>query len=370
MSDDLGAEKRAGVAHTKGRRFNSKTKEIPRNMNQPINHPTPDKIMQIGFGFWPSKVLLSAIELGLFTLLEKTPATAPEIEAQLQLHPRATRDFLDTLVALGFLSRSGETYANTPDTSVFLDRAKPSYIGGIFEMANARLYEVWGHLGEALRTGQAQNEAKGSDNAFDDLYDDAARMENFLKAMTGISLGAARVIAQKFPFGDYKTFIDIGCAQGAVPVQVALAHPHLTGGGFDLPAVRPVFESYVQDHQLSDRVHFHAGDFFADSLPTADVLVMGHILHDWDLEQKQMLVRKAYEALPQGGALVVYDAIIDDDRRENAFGLMMSLNMLLETPGGFDYTGADCHKWLREAGFSQTRQEHLLGPDSMIIGIK
>ena len=97
---------------------------------------------------------------------------------------------------------------------------------------------------------------------------------------------------------------------------------------------------------------------------------MGHILHDWNLDEKRVLLAKAYEALPAEGALLIYDAIIDDERRRNAFGLLMSLNMLIETPGGFDYTGADCCAWLREAGFRDTYVEHLGGPESMVVGIK
>jgi hypothetical protein len=112
------------------------------------------------------------------------------------------------------------------------------------------------------------------------------------------------------------------------------------------------------------------GDFFKDELPKADVVLMGHILHDWDLPTKKMLLRKAFEAIPVGGALIVYESIIDDDRSKNAFGLMMSLNMLIETPGGFDYTGADCMGWMKEAGFSATRVEPLTGSDSMVIGVK
>lgn len=332
--------------------------------------PTPDTIMQIGLGFWASKTLLSAVELGLFTELAEGSLDAEALTERLGLHPRSARDFLDALVAIRMLQRSDGRYANTPETDLFLDRNKPSYIGGVLEMANARLYPFWGALTEALRTGQAQNEARGGGSPFDALYADPARLEGFLSAMTGISLGAARVIAQKFPWGDYRSFVDVGAAQGALPVQVALAHAHLTGGGFDLPAVQPLFEKYVRAHGLGDRLRFYPGDFFRDPLPSADVLVMGHILHDWNIEQKRQLLAKAHEALPAGGALIVYDAVIDDDRRENAFGLLMSLNMLIETPGGFDYTGADCCSWMQEAGFRQTRVEHLVGPDSMVVGIK
>jgi len=328
--------------------------------------------MQLGLGFWGSKTLLSAVELGLFTELAKENSLDAEtLSERLMLHPRSARDFLDALVALGMLERDGDRYANTTETDLFLDRAKPSYIGGILEMANARLYPFWGSLTEALRTGQPQNEAKGGgEDFFAAIYADPARLKGFLEAMSGISLGAAIAIANKFPWWQYETFVDVGAAQGGLPVQVALAHEHLSGGGLDLPPVGPVFEEYVDSHGLGDRLRFYPGDFFRDPLPAADVLVMGHILHDWDLEGKRMLLAKAYETLPEGGALIVYDAVIDDDRSENAFGLLMSLNMLIETPGGFDYTGADCASWMREAGFRETRVEHLVGPDSMVVGIK
>ena len=262
-------------------------------------------------------------------------------------------------------------YGNTPETELFLDRKKPSYVGGILEMANARLYPFWGHLTEALRTGQPQNELKtGGPGLFETLYADPARLKAFLSAMTGISHGANLTIARTFPWKDYNTFVEVGTAQGDLAVQVALANPHLRGFGFDLPEVAPVFEEYCQTTGVADRVSFVPGSFFDQEIPKADVVLMGHILHDWDLPTKKMLIRKAFEALPAGGAFIVYEAIIDDDRSKNAFGLMMSLNMLIETPGGFDYTGADCAAWMKEAGFSTTRVEPLVGPDSMVIGIK
>lgn len=331
---------------------------------------TPDGIMQLGFGFWGAKALLSAVELGLFTELADGPLEAEALAARIGLHRRGARDFLDALVALGMLDRADGRYANTPATAAFLDRRAPGYVGGVLEMASLRLYPFWGSLTEALRTGEPQNEAKRGGDVFAELYADPARLRAFLKAMTGLSIGPARAMAAAFPWQRYRSFIDVGGAEGGLSVQLALAHPHLAGGGFDLPAVRPHFEAYVAGHGLADRLAFHAGDFFADPLPPADVLVMGHILHDWDLERKRLLLRKAHDALPPGGALVVYESLIDDDRREAAFGLLMSLNMLIETRGGFDYSARDCMGWMREAGFRELRSEPLLGPEGMVIGLK
>ena len=333
--------------------------------------PNPEKILQTGLAFWASKTLLSAVEMGLFTELSRGPEFLESISGRLGLHPRSARDFLDALVALGFLQRTGDRYANTPETGLFLDRNKPSYVGGILEMAGRRLYGFWGNLTEALRTGEPQNEVKsGGPGMFETLYADPARLRGFLAAMTGISHGANMTIARAFPWANYRTFVDVGTAQGDLAAQIALANPHLRGIGFDLPQVAPIFEEYVAALGVSDRLTFLAGDFFKQDFPKADVVLMGHILHDWDLATKKMLLKKAFDAVPAGGAVVVYEGIIDDDRSKNAFGLLMSLNMLIETPAGFDYTGADCSVWMKEAGFSSTRVEPLVGPDSMVIGIK
>lgn len=309
--------------------------------------------------------------MGLFSELAAAGRLdADALRDRLGLHQRSARDFFDALVALGMLERTDGSYHNTDASELFLDRAKPSYVGGILEMANARLYGYWGSLTEGLRTGTPQNEIKAGGNFFDVVYADAAKLRGFLKAMTGISAGAAQAIATAFPWEHHQTFIDIGCAEGCLPAAVARAHGHITGGGFDLPAVRPHFDEFVAKAGLKDRLRFYPGDFFSDPLPGADVLCMGHILHDWDIDEKRILLRKAYEALPDGGALIVYEAIIDDQRRENAFGLLMSLTMLIETPGGFDHTGADCQRWMRQIGFRETYVKPLVGPDSMVVAIK
>ena len=336
-----------------------------------MDQPEADHILQVGLGFWASKTLLSAVEMGLFTELANHPADLETLQGRLGLHQRSSRDFFDALVALKFLERRDGRYYNTPSTDFFLDKRKPSYIGGILEMANHRLYPFWNHLTTALRTGLPQNEIRdGSPNPFAAIYAEPARLKEFLKSMSGISHAANLAIARQFPWSKYRTAVDVGTAQGDLIAQVALANPHIEGIGFDLPEVGPTFEEFVEANGLSGRVKFIPGSFMDQPLPRADVIMMGHILHDWNLEIKRALVRKAYEALPDGGAYIVYESIIDDDRSANAFGLLMSLNMLIETPEGFDYTGADCSEWMKQTGFRETRLEHLVGPDSMVIGIK
>jgi hypothetical protein len=314
---------------------------------------------------------LSAIEVGLFSELADGPLKTSELSSRLGLHPRSARDFFDALVSLGLLNRTDDRYENTAETAKFLVRSSPTYIGGMLEMANERLYPFWGSLTEGLRTGEPQNEVKtGGSGLFDNLYSDPTRLKLFLGAMTGLSMGASIAIAERALWKDYKTVADIGGAQGGLLVQLCLAHKHLHGTNFDLAVVGPIFEEYVASHGLSDRLSFQPGNFFEEPLPSADVITMGHILHDWNLNEKIMLIEKAFKALPAGGALIVFESLIDDERRSNTFGLLMSLNMLIETPGGFDYTGKDCSEWMRAAGFRDTRVEHLVGPDSMVIGIK
>jgi predicted O-methyltransferase YrrM len=335
----------------------------------------PSHIMQVGMGFWPSKTVLSAVELELFTHLGDESMTGEEIGERLGLHPRGIYDFLDTLVALRFLERDGDgkdgRYRNTAESAAFLDKQRPAYIGGILEMANARLYPFWGDLTEALRTGKPQNEIKHTGKPmFDELYSDPARLEQFMNAMQGISQGNFHALAQKYDFSKHKTLCDVGGATGTLSTIVATHHPHLQCTSYDLPVVAPIAERAIAAAGLSDRVTAAAGDFFADPLPEADVITMGLILHDWNLDGKMRLIRSAYDAVPEGGAFIVIENLIDDARRENAFGLMMSLNMLIEFGDAFDYTGSDFAGWCREVGFRDVEILPLVGPSSAGIAYK
>lgn len=337
--------------------------------------PSPAGILQLGFGFWGSKLLLSAVELGLFTLLGEGPKTPAEIERSLALHPRATADFIDGLVALGMLLREGEGaasfYANTPETASYLDRNRAGYVGGILEMANARLYPFWADLTEALRTGRPQNEAKHTGKPmFDELYADEARLEQFMHAMAGVSRANFEAFAARFDFSPYRTMADVGGATGQLSCIVAAAHPHLACRSLDLAVVTPIAERRIRAAGMEGRVAAEPIDFLSEEFPAADLITMGMILHDWNLGHKKALIAKAYRALPPGGAFVAIENIIDDQRRENAFGLLMSLNMLIEFGDAFDFTGKDFEGWCLEAGFSRVEVLPLQGPASAAIAYK
>lgn len=337
--------------------------------------PTPDRILQTGTGFWAAKVLLTAVKLGLFTELARGPRSAAELQDALGLHDRSLYDFLDALVALGFLERDGiwerASYRNAPDAEAFLDRSKPAYVGGILEMADDRLYRFWDDLDVALATGEPQCEVKHEGlDLFDKLYGDPDRMRQFLQAMADAQKGAFRALAEAFDFDRYHELCDIGGALGALSIEVARRHPHMRCVTLDLPAVAPLARQHVEEAGVDDRVHTGTLDFWVDPFPGADVITMGNVLHDWDLAGKKTLIGKAFDALGEGGVLIVIENIIDDARRENAFGLLMSLNMLIETRGGFDFTGADFDAWAREAGFRQTRLMPLAGPTSAALAFK
>ncbi len=335
----------------------------------------PSRILEVGFGFWASKVLLTAIEFEVFTTLGDRAMTGEELREAMALHPRGIWDFLDALVALGFLEREGEGFAgryrNTEATGRFLDKNQPTYLGGFLEMCNARLFRFWNDLGPALKTGQPQNEVKHSQKAmFETLYEDLPRLEQFMGAMRGISMGNFQALAEKFDFSKYNTLCDVGGATGLLSTLVAKRYPHLRCISFDLPQVEPIAKRWIAQASLADRVRAVSGDFLKDGLPKADVVTMGMILHDWNLEKKKHLVRLAYEALPNDGAFIAVENLIDDARRENAFGLLMSLNMLIEFGDAFDFTGKDFWGWCRVAGFKRYEVLHLAGPCSAAIAYK
>ena len=337
--------------------------------------PTPERILQIATGFMSARVLQTAGSLGVFSTLGKRGMTAEELRVALTLAPRASPDFFDALVALKFLERDGDgpdaIYRNSADAAMFLDRASPAYMGGLLEMAHDRLYPFWCNLREGLQTGKPQNELKHTGKSlFDELYADPERLEQFMAAMSGASSANFAVLAQKFDFSRYKTLCDVGGAAGDLSTIVARAHPHLTCTTADLSVVEPIAKRRLAREGLTDRVRTAAIDFLTGPLPKADVITMGMILHDWNMKIKQMLIEKAHAALPDGGAFIVIERLIDDARRENTTGLLASLNMLIETGDGFDYSAADFQGWCRQAGFKRFEVMPLVGGSGAAVAYK
>lgn len=339
-------------------------------MADSVTVSSADRIIEIANGFRGARVLMSAIELGVFSVLADRSMTLEATANRLGLHPRGAHDFLDALVALGLLERT-ETglYSNTPAAGAYLDRQSPTYIGSWFDHFGCTEYPQWQHLTRALTTGDGQFAATSSD-LYASLYADDGTVENFARAMSGATVLVGRQLATAFPWERFGSFIDIGVAEGCLPVQIAQRHRHLKGGGFDLPALQPHFERYVRGHGLGDRLQFHPGDFLSDPLPSADVLVLGRVLHNWDLDTKRRLLAKAYDAIAPGGALIVYERFIDDDRRSSAAGLLASLNMLVMTTGGGELSSAECKALLEESGFGEVRAQPLGSSQHMVFGTK
>lgn len=327
--------------------------------------------MNIAMSFWSAKALLSAVELDLFTHLGNEALTGEELGARVGLHPRPLFDFLDGLVAMGMLVRDGDgpgsRYRNSAEAATFLDDKNPGYIGGFFKMVNTRLFPFWVDLTHGLTTGEPRAESKHQVDS--DLYKDPAQVEEFLRAVGNLTVPAANALAERFDFTRYRSVCDVGGATGQLSMALAARYPHLLCTTFDVPVVSDVAQKAITAAGLAERITVVSGDFFSDPLPRADIISMGRILHDWTLDEKMHLIRSAYDALPTGGAFLVMESFIDDARRDLP-GLMASLNMLIETEGGFEFSVKDFAGWAYSTGFRYVEVLPLQGPSSVAVAYK
>lgn len=351
---------------------------------------SPHDIIGVATAFWTSKVVLSAVELGVFTRLSERSGSLEQLCADLSIRGRGARDFFDILVSLELLERDEGSYRNSELADAYLNPALPAYdISGYLRNLNA-VFASRSLLTETLRSGGRLNYAKalaaaGADetaagavlmpadadaDTFGEAFAAPNQVRGFVRAMTGYSMGAHRSLVSAFDWSGVGNVVDVGCSEGAFLAHMLRAHPHLAGIGFDLAQVTDHFGTFTRTMGIQDRVRFVSGDFLSGPLPSGDVIVMGHVLHDWNLQIKRMLVGKAYEALPPGGSLLVYESLIDDERRVNTAGMIMSLNVSLVSAGGLGYTGAECREWMADAGFQDLSVTHLEGPEYMVVGRK
>lgn len=327
----------------------------------------PADIKRLGNAFCHAKLLMSATELNLFgDLSEHGPSTAAEIAGRLGLHERGCRDYLYSLVALGLLDKVGDHYANTETAQAHLVPGAATYMGGFLNRANRMLYPAWGRLVDALRTGEPQTAAVGH---LDRMLADPEQHEQYMRMMDSVNGLVAPLLASAYDFSVHRTLVDVGGCRGNLAARLVQAHPHLRAHVFDLPAMGEPLARHTGAMSLPNPIEFHGGDFFADPLPEGDVLIIGHVLHNWSPEQRATLVRKAFQAVRPGGALLVYDAMLDDEPTDLA-RILVSLNMLLVTEGGSEYLTSECEQWMREAGFVEVCQRPLGTTDTLVIGRK
>jgi methyltransferase family protein/O-methyltransferase len=238
------------------------------------------RIVGLAHAFRASRTLLSAAELGVFTALADGPLDRNQLRAKIGIAERGAEDFFDALVALGLLQRDEQgNYGNTVATDLYLDSRKPTYIGGELEHFGRYVYPHWSGLTAALISGQPQSGDRATGH-YAALYAEPGSLESLACGMSGGALPVAEALADCYPWRDYANFADIGIAQGRLPVTLASRHPHLSGAGFDLPPMQRLFEDLARQHGVADRIHFVAGDFLADPLPAAEVLIFGRVLHN------------------------------------------------------------------------------------------
>lgn len=322
---------------------------------------TPAGILRLGNAFCDAKALLTGVELGLFTELRDGAATVEDIRGRLGLHGRGLRDLLDLLVALGLLEREDGRYRNAAGAQHYLVRGEQSYVGGFLERSNRNLYPAWGRLAEALRTGEQQ-----SGSHFDEILQNPRILRQFVLMMDALTHVLGPQLVDAHDWTGHRSVLDVGGCRGGLAAQIVKAQPHLEGHVFDLPEMEQFFDEWMAETGLTGRVTFHGGSFFVvEDLPSADVVVLGHVLHDWDPRQRKELVAKAYAAVNPGGALLVYDRMLDDEPA-HVENLVISLDMLLVTDGGSEYTVTELLGHAAAAGCNDVLAEPLGHDDTLV----
>ncbi|GAA2273914.1 methyltransferase [Kitasatospora cystarginea] len=335
----------------------------------PSQAPASAAVKRLANGFCHAKLLLAANELSVFAdLHQHGPSTEAELAGRLGLNRRGTRELLHGLVLLELLELRDGRYANSATASATLVPGGADYVGGFLRRADHMLYPAWQNLAQALASGEPQAAGAGQE-AFRAMLDDPRQRDQYLQMMDSANGLIAGHLADAFEWNSHQHVADIGGCRGNLVAQLAIRHPHLRATVFDLPELASSCADHAAELGVTERVRFHAGDFFTDLLPRADVLILGHVLHNWSVEQREFLVRKAYEAVNPGGALLIYDAMLSDEPTDLA-RILISLNMLLVTEEGSEYTVGEGSQWLAAAGCADIRAQPLGHSDTLLVGRK
>ncbi len=334
----------------------------------------PPEIQNSMYGFMMSHILFAGDETGIFDYLAKGGFYKTEELAKVaQVKSSALERLLLGSLAIGLVQKQDNTYGMPEHLRPFLQKSSSKYCGESFFHFREMSTRIFPYLKEALKTNKPQWDYIFGDlqnlSPFDELYNDAQRLENFLVSMWGMGYIPAKELVKKYPLDKYQTLVDVGGGSGSFAIAALEKYSTLNGIVFDLPNVHSFLEQKCIEHQLLDRIKFVAGNFFKDDLPQGDLYVLGYILSDWNREDGTLLLKKIFDLLPKGGAVLILEKLFHEDKNGPLETAMMNLAMLLET-WGQHYSGSEYISWLEKVGFQNCQIIRSSGEKHLILGIK
>jgi acetylserotonin N-methyltransferase len=339
----------------------------------PTDHNVPDLtiVLDLLQAFRWSKAMFAAVELGVFDALNHKTQTLDALAEQLSCSVDGLERLVDACVGLGLLTKSNGIYANTPVAEVYLCRYSPRRLTGYLSWSNGYMWQLWSHLEDAVREGSHRwQQAFGWDGPiFSHFFKSEESKREFLIGMHGFGLISSPHVVNAFDLSRYTAFVDLGGATGHLAMAACQRWPNLTGVVFDLPVAVPLAEEFVSQSPVKDRVQIVAGDFFVDPLPQGDVYALGRIVHDWTETKIVMLLNRIYERLPTGGAVLIAEKLLNDNKTGPRWAQMQSLNMLTCTEGK-ERTLGEYEELLVRAGFADVRGIRTSSPLDAVMAVK
>lgn len=322
----------------------------------------PEQIRDLASAFQKSRILLTAVELDIFTYTDKHLSLADDIAEKIGTDPKATERLMNALAAMGFLRKVHGKFYNTEPASQFLVKGKPDYMGGLLHSAN--MWNNWHTLTDAVKEGTCIKKERAH------IVNDDSR-EAFIAAMHYRAVKHAEIIAYMLDLKGTTKMIDIGGGSGAFAMEFCRKNPGLKGVVFDLPHIIPITKRYVEEAGMAETIGFIEGDYLESDIGSGyDFIFMSAIVHINSYEQNKTLVKKCSEALNPGGQIVIVDFIMDEDKTNPLHGTFFSINMLVATECGDTYTDSEIRQWFLDAGVSKVERKNTSFGTSLMIGRK
>ncbi len=331
-------------------------------MNTQNDYLKPEEIRALANSFQQSRILLSAIELGLFTTLDKQMLPSKEVAKKINADERATDRLMNALVALGFLRKVHGKFFNSENASQYLVKNKPEFMGGLFHSLG--LWNTWSSLTESVKAGTSAAERKPSPGGVDWL-------ESFIGAMHYRGVKEAKITALMLDLSASKKMLDVGGGSGAFAMEFIKKNSSMSAVVFDLPNVIPITSRYVEQEKMDDKISYLSGDYLVDDFGGGyDLIFLSAIVHINSFDENNLLIKKCYNSLNTDGQIVIKDWVMNEDRTEPAGGAFFALNMLVGTERGDTYTETEMKNWFTNAGIKKIERKNTSFGSSLMIGYK